>query len=99
LLRAWPDSTLKQNLRELIEVMLTRVMDPGTYHLNLFFDENWHPTSHEVSYGHDIEFSWLVTEAAEVLGDKEMIERAKHAAVKIAEVTINEGLESDGSVA
>ena len=99
LLRAWPDATLKHNLYELIDVMLARVMDASTYHLNLFFDENWSPTSHEVSYGHDIEFSWLVAEAAEVLGDEKVVEHAARAAVKIAEVTLNEGVESDGSVA
>ena len=99
LLRAWPDATLKDSLRELIDVMLTRVLDASTHHLNLFFDENWTPTSHEVSYGHDIEFSWLVTEAAEVLGDETLVEQAKRAAVKIAEVTLNEGVEADGSVA
>ena len=98
LLRAWSDPRLKKNLAELIEIMLSRIMDPSTNHLNLFFEENWKPSSHEFSYGHDIEFSWLITEAAEVLGDADLIVRARHAAEKVAEVTLREGVESSGGI-
>ena len=98
LLRAWSDPVLKKNLSDLVDVMLSRVVDPTTHHLHLFFEENWKPSSHEFSYGHDIEFSWLITEAAEVLGDAELLARAKSEAVKIAEVTLKEGVEDSGGI-
>ncbi|MEO7597516.1 MAG: AGE family epimerase/isomerase [Opitutus sp.] len=98
LLRAWPDAELKANLREIADVLLTRVMDPATRHLRLFLEEDWSPQSDTVSYGHDIEFSWLIDEAADVLQDPALIARAKRDAVAIANVTMKEGLDVDGAI-
>jgi mannobiose 2-epimerase len=66
--------------------------------LRLFLEEDWSPQSDSISYGHDIEFSWLVVESAEVLGDTALIERARNEAVKIAEATLKEGVDADGGV-
>jgi mannobiose 2-epimerase len=98
LLRVWPDADLSTRLRELVNVLLDRVMDPHTHHLRLFLAEDWSPQSKEFSYGHDIEFAWLVAEAAEVLNDKSLQARVKNVAVKIAEVTLREGVDADGGV-
>jgi cellobiose epimerase len=98
LLRAWPDPTLKNDLSELVDVMLTKVLDASTHHLHLFFNEDWAPSSHEFSYGHDIEFSWLITEATDVLADAQLSTRAKAAAESIAAVTLREGVEPNGGV-
>jgi cellobiose epimerase len=98
LLRVWPDPELREAQRALIELMLTRILNPATNHLQLFFREDWTPVSHEISYGHDIELSWLVVEAAEVLGDEALVARAKAAAVAMAEATLREGVDRDGGV-
>lgn len=98
LLRIWPDPELRTRQRALVELMLARVMGPKTHHLGLFFAADWSPLSREVSYGHDIEFAWLVVEAAEVLGDEALLARAKTAAVAIAEVTLRKGVDLDGGV-
>lgn len=98
LLRVWPDPQLKQNLRELIDVMQTHVLDSNTHHLRLFLAEDWTPRSDTISFGHDIEYSWLVTEAAEVLGDDGMLEAIKAEAVRIAAVTLAQGVDPDGGV-
>lgn len=44
--------------------------DSDTHHLGLFYDEQWHRQDRQVSYDHDIEASWLLLEAAQVIGDK-----------------------------
>ena len=98
LLRAWSDEGLKRNLAELVDVMLTRIVQPSGDHLNLFFEENWTPISHEVSYGHDIEISWLIVEAAEILGDPAVRERARQSALKIASATLKKGVEPNGGI-
>ena len=67
LLRVWPDPELRSAQAELLEVMLTRILDPGTHHLGLFFNETWELRYPRISYGHDIEAAWLLTEAAEVV--------------------------------
>jgi mannobiose 2-epimerase len=98
LLRVWPDEGLRRAQHELLDIMLTRIVNPATGHLGLFFAEDWSPRSDRISYGHDIEAAWLLTEAADVLGDPSLEARIRPLAVKIAEVTLTEGVDSDGGV-
>ena len=70
LLRVWPDPELRANLNDLVDVMMTRVLNPANHHLRLFLADDWTPRSDDISFGHDIEFSWLLLETAEVLGDQ-----------------------------
>jgi mannobiose 2-epimerase len=98
LMRAWPDSGLKGNLADLIDVMTTKILNPQSHHLHLFLDEEWRPEGSEVSYGHDVEFSWLIVEAAEALGDDAVLARVKAEAVKIAAASLREGVDSDGGM-
>jgi len=98
LLALWPDPGLKAALLEIVDTMLLRIVDPATGHLGLFFAEDWAPRSDRVSYGHDIEAAWLLVRAAEALGDPGLLSRIKALALKIADVTLREGVDSDGGV-
>jgi mannobiose 2-epimerase len=98
LLRSWPDPELRGTLSELVDVMLRRIVNPATGHLGLFFLEDWTPRSDRVSYGHDIEAAWLLARAADALGDSVLAARVRPLAVKIAEVTLSEGVDADGGV-
>ena len=53
--------------------------------MKLFFDNSWNCGYDIVSYGHDIEASWLIHEAALVLGDEEVIERIEKLVPSIVE--------------
>jgi mannobiose 2-epimerase len=98
LLGVWPDPGLRRALAAVVEIMLARIVDPATGHLGLFFSEDWSPRSDRVSYGHDIEAAWLLAWAADVLGDPTLAARIRPLAVKIAAVTLAEGVDSDGGV-
>ena len=98
LLRVWPDVGLHKSQSELIELMLTKIIDPRTHHLILFMNDDWSPRSDGISFGHDIEVSWLLTEAAAVVGGQALRERVKAASLEIARVTLEEGLDTDGSL-
>jgi mannobiose 2-epimerase len=98
LLNVWPDAGLRAALRDLVEIMLTRIIDPKTFHLGLFFTTEWRPTSDKISYGHDIEAAWLLSRAADVLGDPALTARVSSAALRIAEVTLAEGADTDGAI-
>ncbi len=97
LCRIWGDPLLKETQKELISIFTDKISDQKHPHLNLFFDEDWEVKSTTVSYGHDIEASWLLFEAAEVLGEEDTLNRIRSLSVRIAG-TASEGLEEDGSM-
>ena len=83
LYRVWPDKELAVALKNTIKLFLEKIIgDDG--HLILFFNEKWLPNSTMFSYGHDIEASWLLCEAAEVLGDKALLAEVKKISTKVA---------------
>lgn len=98
LLRAWPDAGLRAAQHALVTLMLDRIVVEKTAHLGLFFTADWKPTSDKISYGHDIEAAWLLTDAAAVLGDATLTARIKALAVRIADVTLAEGVDTDGAI-
>ena len=81
----------RERLRALLEIFLDRIIDPGTGHLILFQDERWRPLSGVVSYGHEIETSWLLCEAALEVADEALSDRAAAAAVRLAEGVLERG--------
>ena len=97
LYRIWPGDDLKKNIQEIIRLFLQHIIDAETNHLILFFDDDWQVRSHITSYGHDIEAAWLVLEAAEIIGDEELINEARERSVKIANAA-REGLDEDGGL-
>ncbi len=99
LLSVWEESRLEKRLEELILIFLERVIDPETHHLRMFFHRDWRWERKEpYSYGHDIECSWLLIEAADWLSKADMLERTKAEAVHIAQVTYDQALQADGRV-
>lgn len=76
LLRVWKDESLAEAVRNMICIFRDRIVQPDG-HLGLFFDEDFNLTSSMVSYGHDIEASWLLREAAAVLCEAETSDSAR----------------------
>ena len=98
LYRVWPESRVAERLRELIEIFLTRILDPRTNHLHHFFDEQWRVRSDTYTFGHDIEASWLLCEAAEALGDLHLLTETRQVALRMAAVARTEGLAVAGGL-
>jgi cellobiose epimerase len=98
LLRVWRDPALVARQADLLRIMLDRIFDMRTGHMRLFFDRQWHSLTSGVSYGHDIEANWLLVEAAEVLGDADLLERARGVALILAQNVYRQGLDKDGSL-
>ncbi len=97
LYRVWPDKRLENSLRELAGIFLERIYRPSTGHLGLFFDDGWRERGGDVSFGHDIEAAWLLLEATDALGDRELQARAIPVIRHIARAAA-EGLQPDGSM-
>lgn len=98
LLRIWPDDDLLRAQRELIGTFSGKIYNPQTGHLQLFFNEDWQVKGTVVSYGHDIESAWLLWEAAEMIGDQDLLNKIEPICLHIAEAA-REGLMDDGSMA
>ena len=97
LYRVWKDDILKNKLQNLIEIFLTRIINPKTHHLDLFFDENWLCKSTLYSYGHDIESVWLLNEAAEVLDNQELLKKVRETVILVARAA-EEGVQPNGGI-
>jgi len=98
LYRCWKNPILAESIKKIIRVFLDRIIDTKTAHFNLFFENDWTVKSDIISYGHDIEGSWLLAEAAEVLADEALVAEVNEMAVRMVDVTLNEGTDTDGSI-
>jgi len=97
LYKIWPDENLANKIKNIIHIFSKYIIDPQTNHLGLFFDENWKSKSNIVSYGHDIEASWLLCEAAEILKDEILLFNIREQAIKITRA-VAEILTEDGGL-
>lgn len=69
LLRVSGDSHVETSLRYLLKIMVNNIYDASAGKLKTFFDYNMNEIRNIHSYGHDIEASWLLDRACEVLND------------------------------
>ncbi|MBR0181516.1 MAG: AGE family epimerase/isomerase [Prevotella sp.] len=85
-------------LRNIIDIFTDRILNPETHHLDLFFEMDWtRGAGHLESYGHDIECSWLMHEAALVLGDVDVLAKVEPIVREVAKAS-EKGLRPDGSM-
>ncbi|MEO5910967.1 MAG: AGE family epimerase/isomerase [Pelobium sp.] len=98
LYHVWQNSELKSQIKNLLSVFQNHIIDTATKHLILFMDENWKNKEIIYSYGHDIEASWLLLEAAEVIDDKALIKSFEKIAINLADAAL-EGIDAnDGAL-
>ena len=89
---------LEASLRNLINIFTDKILNPTTHHLDLFFEMDWSRGAGRLeSYGHDIECSWLIHEAALVLGDRSVLEKVEPIVQLVAKAS-EKGLHPDGSM-
>jgi len=96
LYRVWKDPLLETRLRGLIDIFDKRILAEDG-HLKLFFDNDWNCNYDIFSYGHDIEASWLLHEAAQVLGDKAVLAKVEERIPSIV-AAATEGFTPEGGM-
>ncbi len=89
---------MQNKVREHLYVMLNRIVNHDIHHYHYFQDRAWNPTSTDISYGHDIEGSWLMMETAEVLGEPEALRKTRDVCVNMARAALEEGFTDEGAM-
>ena len=90
--------SVEASLRNLIDIFTDRILNQETHHLDLFFEMDWtRGAGHLESYGHDIECSWLMHEAALVLGDQKVLRKVEQVVREVAKAS-EKGLRPDGAM-
>ena len=64
----------------------------------MFFNQAWQSHNRTISYGHDIEGSWLLSEAVEVLGEASLQAEVSRVVIQMAEAVYQEAREEDGAI-
>jgi mannobiose 2-epimerase len=91
----WKSPWLGKQLGHLLDMFQQHLVDPATSHFRLFFDKDWTSLTHRISFGHDIEGSWLLDRAAEVLNQASWSEKINPLSLRIAQAVYEEGLDRD----
>lgn len=94
------DALAGKRLKELMHLFMEKIIRKDG-HLGIFFDEQFAEAESSkgiCSFGHDIEASWLLWEAAEILGDEDIILKMREISVKMLDAVIRVGLDKDGGL-
>ena len=98
LLRVWENQKLREQLQRLMIDFTEHVVDHHSKHFSLFFDDEWNPLSDHISAGHEIEGSWLLCEAADILGNQGLLDLIHSSSLQLAESVLTCGIDEDGSI-
>lgn len=85
-------------LEWIVRLFVNKIYKKGTGHFKVFCDDNWNELIRMVSYGHDIEASWLLDEAAKYLKDENLKKQVEDLSLELAEVTLKEGFDGKSLV-
>ena len=96
--REYKDNKVKKALKNLIEVLIDKIVDKERGSCKLFFGEKWDVVPSDDNYGLDIEASWLIWDAAQLLGEKKLIDEIEPIVLKIVDHCIRYGYDRDGGM-
>ena len=96
--RAKPSPDFAGTLENLVTLFLERFVAPGGETLVQYYSRDWRLIEAARSYGHDIEASWLLWEAACLLGDKAIKHSVRGRSIALAEGVLEHGTDNLGGV-
>lgn len=98
LLKLTGDENVKNSCIRLMRTIMDYVIISGENRFGLYYDMDWKLLDGVVSPGHDIEGSWLLWEAVEIIGDESLMEETRGLILIMAEEVLRTGLDADGAV-
>jgi len=100
LYKVWKDDRVKARLTELVNIFLNNIIRTAGQ-LGIFFDEQFNEVESSkgiCSFGHDIEASWLLWEAVEILDDHEIKDKMLPKCIKMVDVIERVAVDKDGGL-
>ncbi|MEZ0536283.1 AGE family epimerase/isomerase [Caldicellulosiruptoraceae bacterium PP1] len=94
-LKATRDTKVEKSLLHLVDILLNKMLRKEIFHFGAFFDSKFNLIDTTISYGHDIESSWLIWETAEIIGDNNLKNSIKDIIIKVADITFEEGIDNE----
>lgn len=98
--KVWKNDLVRLRLAEILVLFQERIIRPDG-HLGVFFNTHLEETkrSKEIcSFGHDIEASWLILEALEIIDRPALKAEMQPLLVQMARVVFREGMDQDGGL-
>lgn len=84
-------------IREILDLFKDKVYDSERKICRVFFDKNYNTLIDLESYGHDIEASWLIDRACEVLDDTSYTEKMYPIIMGLAEGALEHGIDHNNN--
>lgn len=100
LYHVWKDPLVRLRLEEMLNLFLDKIIRKEG-HFGIFFDEGFNEVKSSegiCSFGHDIEGSWLLWEAAVILDDPKVLERLRPVVVKMVDNIDRVAVDKDGGL-
>lgn len=98
LVRATGNDAVRTELVRLIDLVCNKLYDGAERAFIPFTDGVWQPLNDTISYGHDIETSWLLWDAAVAVDDGALLDRVRPIILDVACAVYENGLDEDGAI-
>ncbi len=96
--RVAPSRNTSAALQDCLHLFKKHILCPDDLRLRMFLDADWNDHSQETSFGHEIEFSWLVCEACRALADERLTNEFERLAVAMADRVLTQATGANGQV-
>lgn len=98
LYKSLPSSAVQQALEECLDLFVEKFYISENGSMHMYFDQDWNPKGDHISFGHNIEASWLLWEAVTALPDKTKRKKLLPIIIHMAEAVLKNGVAPDGSI-
>jgi len=98
LYRARKNETVREALTHSVRMMMEKIYHRQTASFILFFTQDWQTRSQTMSFGHDIEASWLLKEALDALNAAELAREYGPEVIRIADHALENYLDGHRGV-
>ncbi len=92
------DALVGKRVKNMLDIFADHIMHPYGIYCQLQFNEMWYPKGQTVSFGHDIEASWLMYKDAQILNDEKTLAKLRRFSIKLAEAVYEKGLDNKSSM-